>query len=134
MSKFLNEWSRSHNCGELRSEHIGQTAVLMGWVQNYRDHGGCIFVDLRDRYGITQVKFDPAVDTEAHEVADKLRSEWVIGVRGNVASRGSNENPNMATGSIELEASILEVFSQSNTPPFAISDDVDANESLRLTY
>jgi aspartyl-tRNA synthetase len=134
VSKFLNEWCRSHTCGELRSDHIGETVVLMGWVQKYRDHGGCIFVDLRDRYGITQVKFDPAVNPEAHQLADKLRSEWVIGVRGGVAGRGANENPSMATGHIELEAEVLEVFSESNTPPFAITDDVDANETLRLSY
>lgn len=134
MSNFLNEWSRSHTNGELRREHVGKSVVLMGWVQKYRDHGGCIFVDLRDRYGMTQIKFDPAVDAEAHREADRLRAEWVIAVRGVVSDRGANENTNMKTGKIEVEASFLEVFSEAKTPPFVISDKTEANETLRLTY
>ncbi len=134
MSQFLSQFKRTHTCGELRASHVGETAVLMGWVQNYRDHGGCIFVDLRDRFGITQVKFDPAVDADAHARADRLRAEWVVAVRGKVASRGSNTNPNLATGAIELEASQLEIFNSSKTPPFQISEHTDANENLRLKY
>jgi aspartyl-tRNA synthetase len=134
MGRFLAEWKRSHTCGELRDAHEGQTVILMGWVQGYRDHGGCVFVDLRDRFGLTQVKFDPAVSKDAHEAANKLRSEWVVGVRGKVTSRGSNANANMATGAIEVEASELEIFNNSKTPPFQISDRIDANELLRLKY
>jgi aspartyl-tRNA synthetase len=106
----------------------------MGWVQNNRDHGGCIFVDLRDRYGITQIRFDPAVDAEVHEAADRLRSEWVLGVRGTVVDRGGNENANLDTGAIELEVTDLEIFNRSETPPFQISDQCDAGENIRLQY
>jgi len=134
VSRFLNDHPRTHNCGELRREHVGQDVTVMGWVHNYRDHGGCIFVDLRDRYGLTQLKFDPAVDKGVHDLADRLRSEWVIGVRGKVADRGSNENPKMATGAIEVEAHQLEIFSRSKTPPFQIADEIDTNENLRLKY
>ena len=134
MSRFLSEWKRTHNCGELRRTNVGDIVVLMGWVQNYRDHGGCIFVDLRDRYGLTQVKFDPAVAAGINEEAGRLRSEWVCAVRGRVVGRGSNENPNMETGAVELEATEIEIFNASKTPPFAISDRTDANELLRLKY
>jgi aspartyl-tRNA synthetase len=134
VSKFLTEWKRTHSAGELRRADVGKTVVLMGWVQNYRDHGGCVFADLRDRFGLTQVKFDPAVDATAHRGADALRSEWVIGVRGRVADRGSNENPNLPTGAIEVEATDLEVFSQAETVPFPIADHIEANELLRLKY
>ncbi|MCB9736151.1 MAG: aspartate--tRNA ligase [Deltaproteobacteria bacterium] len=134
MSKFLKEWKRSHNCGELRRDDVGATVVLMGWVQNYRDHGGCIFVDLRDRYGLTQVKFDPAVAEALLAEADRLRPEWVIAVRGQVVDRGSNENQNLPTGAIEVEATELDIFNPSKTPPFPISDRADANENLRLKY
>ena len=133
-TRFLSEWKRTHTCGDLRREHVGDTVVLMGWVQNYRDHGGCIFVDLRDRYGLTQVKFDPAVDADAHAAADRLRSEWVIGVRGRVADRGSNANDKMATGGVEIESTEPEIFSASVTPPFPIADDVDTGEGIRLKY
>jgi len=134
VSRFLSEWKRTHDCGALRLEHAGETVVLMGWVQSYRDHGGCIFVDLRDRFGVTQVKFDPAVNQEAHAAADRLRPEWVAGVRGKVISRGTNTNPNMPTGAIEVEATELEIFNSSKTPPFPINDRIDANENLRLKY
>ena len=134
MSRFLSEWKRTHNCGELRRDHAGDTVVLMGWVQNYRDHGDIIFVDLRDRYGLTQVKFDPAVSQATHDEADRLRSEWVCAVRGKVVDRGTMENPNMDTGAIEVEATELEIFNPSKTPPFPISDRGDANEILRLKY
>lgn len=113
---------------------MGEVAVLMGWVQRHRDHGGCIFVDLRDRYGLTQVKFDPAVDADAHREADRLRSEWVIAVRGVVVDRGDNANPNMETGRVELEAAHLEVFNPSVTPPFQIEDALETGENLRLKY
>jgi len=134
VSRFLTEWKRTHDCGELRLANEGETVVVMGWVQSYRDHGGCIFVDLRDRFGVTQVKFDPAVNKEAHSAADKLRPEWVAGIRGKAISRGSNTNAKMPTGAIEIEASEIEIFNSSKTPPFPISDRIDANENLRLKY
>jgi len=134
VSKFISEWKRTRTCGELRRANVGETAVVMGWVQSYRDHGGCVFADLRDRFGVTQVKFDPAVATEAHGAADRLRAEWVIGVRGKVIDRGSNTNANMPTGEIEVEATDLAIFNTSKTPPFPLSDRSDANEILRLKY
>ncbi|MCC6625400.1 MAG: aspartate--tRNA ligase [Deltaproteobacteria bacterium] len=134
MSKFISEWKRTRTCGELRRANVGETAVVMGWVQSYRDHGGCVFVDLRDRFGVTQVKFDPAVSKEAHDAADRLRSEWVIGVRGVVIDRGTNTNTNMPTGEIEVEATDLAIFNTSKTPPFPLTDRSDANEILRLKY
>ena len=134
MTSFLQTWKRTHNCGELRRDHVGQTVVLMGWVQNNRDHGGCIFIDLRDRYGLTQVRFDPAVSAQVHEQADRLRSEWVIGVRGTVVDRGANENTNLATGAIELEVIELEIFNRSETPPFQISEKSETGENIRLQY
>ena len=106
----------------------------MGWVQNHRDHGGCIFVDLRDRYGLTQVKFDPAVDAGIHQGAERVRSEWVIAVRGRVVDRGTNANDKLATGAVEIEATHLEIFNAAKTPPFPISDRVEAGEVIRLKH
>ena len=107
MARFIDELKRTHTCGELREENIGQEIVLFGWVQNRRDHGGCIFIDLRDRDGLTQVVFDPeTTDKGAFETADKARSEWVLGIRGKVRDRGAKDdgtslrNPRLATGAI----------------------------------
>ncbi len=134
MSEFLQNYQRTHTCGELTKENIGQQVVLTGWVQSRRDHGGCIFVDLRDRYGITQVVFDPQIDTQAHQSAGDLRSEYVFGIVGRVRSRGSNINPKLKTGEIEIAVSKLEIFNSSKTPPFQIEDNIDTAESIRLTY
>lgn len=137
MARFIDELKRTHSCGELRQEHIGQEVVLFGWVQSRRDHGGCIFIDLRDRDGLTQVVFDPA---DAYPEADRARSEWVLGVRGKVRDRGqksdgtSLHNPNLATGAIEVLAEELVVFNEAQTPPFQIEDDIDTNEDKRLQY
>ena len=134
MASFLEQYQRTHGCGELRAEHEGQEVVLTGWVQNYRDLGGAVFIDLRDRGGITQIVFEPGIDAAAHDVADALRTEWCIGIVGKVRSRGGNANAKMATGAIEIAATKVEVFSKAETPPFAIEDDVDTNEALRLKY
>ncbi len=88
MAEFLKDLKRTHHCGDLREEHVGQTIVLMGWVQSYRDHGGTIFIDMRDRYGITQVRFDASVDADMAKAAERLRPEWTFGVQGTVVSRG----------------------------------------------
>ena len=111
MARFIDELKRTHSCGELREENIGQEVVLFGWVQSRRDHGGCIFIDLRDREGLTQIVFDPETGaTEAFEAADRARSEWVLGVRGEVRDRGTKDdgtslhNPRLATGAIEVIA------------------------------
>jgi aspartyl-tRNA synthetase len=134
MASFLEQYERSHGCGELRAEHVGQDVVLTGWVQTYRDLGGAVFIDLRDRGGLTQIVFDASLGAEAHKLARELRTEWCIGVAGKVRSRGSNTNDRMATGAIEVVATAIEVFSRAETTPFAIEDDVETNEALRLKY
>jgi aspartyl-tRNA synthetase len=135
MSEFLSRQSRTDTCGALRAGDVGRSAVLTGWVQTYRDFGGCVFIDLRDREGVTQLVFDPTFSSAAiHKLARDLRSEWCIGVVGEVRSRGGNVNDKMATGAVEVWVSELEVFSRAETPAFEISDDVDTNEALRLKY
>jgi aspartyl-tRNA synthetase len=121
-------------CGELREEHIGDEVTLFGWVSVYRDLGGMIFIDLRDRSGISQVRFDPDIGDEIFDAADSLRSEWCIGINGVVESRGENVNEEMPTGAVEVKATDLHVFSESETPPFLIREETDANEMLRLEY
>jgi aspartyl-tRNA synthetase len=113
---------------------LGESTVLMGWVHNRRDHGGAIFVDLRDRYGLTQVVFRPDVNGIAHRLAGELRSEYCIAVRGKVESRGENVNPKLPTGEIEVAAESLEIFSRADTPPFLVEDQIDTRESVRLQY
>ncbi|MEE3284918.1 MAG: aspartate--tRNA ligase, partial [Planctomycetota bacterium] len=125
---------RTHTCGELRADHIGQTITLGGWVQNYRDHRGLVFIDLRDRYGITQVVFNLSHDEQMQAVARALRSEDVIQVEGEVISRSENVNPKLATGEIEIKTTRLHVFSKSKTPPFEPSSTELPNEELRLKY
>ncbi|NOX55529.1 MAG: aspartate--tRNA ligase [Planctomycetes bacterium] len=125
---------RTHTCGELRPEHIGQKVTLCGWVQNYRDHRGLVFVDLRDRYGITQIVFNMAFDDEMQTVARSLRSEDVIQVTGEVVSRSGNVNPKLATGEIEVVARELVVLNRSKRPPFEPSSPDLPNEELRLRY
>ena len=132
--EFLRDLKRTHSCGELRGEHVGQEVVLMGWVHNRRDHGGCIFIDLRDRDGLTQIKFDPSVDEAAHAIAEAARGEFVIGIAGKVVSRGENINPKMATGEVEIAVHQATIFNRAKTPPFQIRDNLDTGEDLRLTY
>jgi aspartyl-tRNA synthetase len=104
MASFLEKYTRTHGCGELRAEHIGQDVVLTGWVQTYRDLGGAVFIDLRDRDGLTQIVFDAGNGDEMHKVARELRTEWCIGVAGKVRSRGTNANDRMSTGAIVIIA------------------------------
>ncbi len=125
---------RTHNNNELRSEHAGQTVILTGWVRSYRDHGGMVFIDLRDRAGITQIKFNPETDPEAHALARTLRNEDCIAIEGRVALRGENINPKHLTGEIEVEGRAVDLLSKSDPPPFEIDDGVKANEELRLQY
>jgi aspartyl-tRNA synthetase len=145
VARFVDELKRTHDCGALRASDVDSEVVLFGWVANRRDHGQLIFVDLRDRGGITQVVFDPATSTDAHALAENLRSEWVIGVRGRVRARGqqysskeqktvSAANPNLATGEIEVEVLEATVFNQSETPPFGLDDQIDTREEVRLQY
>ena len=126
---------RSHTCGELTSGALGQTATLCGWVNARRDHGGLIFVDLRDRYGLTQIVFHPEEGQEVFALAEAIRPEWVLKIQGVVVRRvAGTENAAMATGEIELRASSLEILSKAKTPPFEIDTDALVNEELRLEY
>jgi aspartyl-tRNA synthetase len=123
------------HCGSLRATDIGREVELYGWVARRRDHGGLIFIDLRDRWGAVQVVFNPSRAPEAHTTASELRSEYVVRVKGSVGSRPpSSENPRMATGAVEVTASELEVISVAKTPPFQIEDEVEADEATRLKY
>lgn len=130
------DYRRSHNCGILRPEHNNEEVTLSGWVHRRRDHGGLIFIDLRDRFGLTQLVFDPVVNPEAHKKAEQIRSEWVISIKGLVRPRQPGmANPNLATGGIEIEVKDLDVLSKAKTPPFSISDEtIDVNEEIRLKY
>src|SRR3989344_3566079 len=124
---------RTHNCGELTDEEINKKVSLCGWVQSRRDHGGVIFVDLRDRYGITQTVFNPGSTFFSN--AEKLRREDCIRVLGKVIKRKDGmENPNMNTGKIEIIAEDLEILSNSEVPPFEIDDNATINDELRLKY
>jgi len=126
---------RTNTCGELTKKQVGKKVTLCGWVNSRRDHGGIIFIDLRDRYGLTQIKFDPKISQKAWDEADKVRSEWVLKVKGNVLARPKDMiNPKMATGEIEVAIDNIEILSQSKTPPFEIDQDKNINEELRLKY
>jgi aspartyl-tRNA synthetase len=131
----LADWKRTHDCGSLRAGDIGREALLMGWVNSRRDLGNLIFIDLRDREGITQVVFDPNVDEESHAKARVLRNEWVLAVKGRVSPRlEGQENTKLSTGAIELKATAIKILNKSETPPFQVDGAVDASETLRLKY
>ena len=153
MSRFIDELKRTHRCGELRASDVGREVVLFGWVASRRDHGGCVFVDLRDRTGFSQIVFDPAYAQEtqwserkhtlpvaldealllgAHKLAEQVRTEWVIGIRGVVVSRGGNVNPKIATGEVEVIVLEATVFNKAETPAFDIADGIETREELRL--
>ncbi len=124
---------RTHNCGELRMSHVGEEVTLSGWVQISRDLGGLTFVDLRDRYGITQVVFNMDENAELCQQARKLGREFVVRIKGKVAER-SNKNANRPTGNIEIEASNLEILNASKVPPFTIENETDGGDDLRMKY
>jgi aspartyl-tRNA synthetase len=135
MTENWGDWSRTHSCGALRAEDAGGEVLLAGWVHSRRDHGGVLFIDLRDREGITQVVFSPEADATLHERATHLRGEWVIGVRGRVRPRPEGTvNSKIPTGAIEVLAGELRVLNPSATPPFPIEDQVTADESIRLRH
>jgi aspartyl-tRNA synthetase len=126
---------RTATCGELNADAVGREVTLAGWVNRRRDHGGLIFLDLRDRYGLTQIVCDPERSPEAHRVASEVRSEYVIQVSGTVVHRlPGTENPNLSTGDIEVAAQRIVILNPSRTTPFPISNDVQVDESLRLKY
>lgn len=145
VAKFIDDLKRTHRCGDLRIENVGNEVVLFGWVESRRDHGGLIFIDLRDRGGITQIVFDPERSPDAHKIAEQLRSEWCVGVRGTVRDRGlqknrktgemvSAHNPKLATGAIEVLIDDATVFNKSETPPFPIEESIDTREEIRLEH
>jgi aspartyl-tRNA synthetase len=145
VARFIDELKRSHRCGDLRADDVDKEVVLFGWVATRRDHGELIFVDLRDREGLTQIVFDPTTGPEAHALANSLRGEFCIGIKGKVRDRGlqkskktgeltSAHNPNLATGAIEVLVTEAVVFNKSETPPFQIRDDLDTREEIRLEH
>ena len=131
----LGDWKRSCYCGEPRAASVEQELTLVGWVHSRRDHGGVIFVDLRDRSGICQIVFNPEGDAASHEKAKQIRSEDVIAVRGILAKRSPETiNPDLPTGEVELKSRGLRLLNASQVPPFVIDDETDANENTRLKY
>lgn len=127
-------WKRTHTCGELTNRNEGEEVILNGWVATRRDLGGVIFIDLRDRYGITQIVFDET-NEKLHSMAEDLRTEYVIGVKGTVIPRSEETiNPKMFTGEIEVDVNDLIVYSEAETTPFEIKDDIATNEETRLIY
>ena len=131
----LEGWQRTHTCGDLNERHHGEKVLLMGWVHRRRDHGGLIFIDLRDRYGITQVVFDPACQEEAYQRAKELRGEYVIAVKGTVELRPEGmRNEKLATGAIEVAVDELKILNPAMTPPFGVDEPKEISEELRLKY
>ncbi len=126
---------RTHTCGELRTEDAGKEVTLAGWAHRRRDHGGLIFINLRDREGIMQVMFDPSRSQEAHQIASQVRSEYVLQITGQVVRRpAGQENPEMSTGEIEVLADTIKILNDARTPPFYIEDEASTDEALRLRY
>ncbi len=131
----LGNLRRTHHCNALGSADIGKEVTLMGWVLRRRDHGGVIFIDLRDREGITQVVFNPEVNPDVHARAHQLRSEWVLAVRGRVEGRpGDMANPKLVTGEIEVLVDELRILNASETPPFPLDEESDVSDTVRLQY
>ena len=126
---------RTTYCGSVTEEYIGQTVTLNGWVQKRRDLGGLIFIDLRDREGVVQIVFNPDFSEEALKIADKVRSEYVIQVKGQVTKRDEKSvNDKIKTGKVEVQVSSIEILNESETPPFSITDVNDIDENVRLKY
>ncbi|MCD4813823.1 aspartate--tRNA ligase [bacterium] len=133
--EFSMRFKRTHHCGELRKADVNKDIAVCGWVDTNRDHGGLIFIDLRDREGKTQLVFDPALSAEAHQTAAGLRSEFVILVKGKVTARSQEAiNPKLPTGEIEVRVEALQILNRAKTPPFQVSEEVEVSEDLRLKY
>ncbi len=126
---------RTHSCGELKAINENENVRLCGWVKSWRDHGGLLFIDLRDRFGVTQIVFNPEEDADLHLQAMALRTEFVIAVEGSVQLRPEGmKNVDMETGELEVHAKSLEVLNASKTPPFEIKDEIEVSEELKLKY
>lgn len=135
MGGELGELRRTHRCGELRREHASLQVVLMGWVHRRRDHGGLIFIDLRDREGMVQIALNPEVAADAHANASRLRGEYVVAVTGTVVERPAGAaNPNLATGDVEVVATELTILAEANPLPFVLDSDEEVSEALRFKY
>jgi aspartyl-tRNA synthetase len=135
VADLLGDMRRTHHCNQLGAEDVGKEVVLMGWVQRRRDHGGVIFIDLRDQQGLTQVVFNPEINPDVHAKAHDIRSEYVLGVRGTVEPRPDGMiNPNLATGAVEIMVSELRILNTAATPPFMIEESVDVSEAIRLKH
>ena len=126
---------RTHRCGELTKKQVGQSVVLNGWVQRWRDHGAVMFIDLRDRTGLTQVVFNAERNGAVHRAAHTLRSECVVSIAGQVMARpDESKNPNLPTGEIEVFVDEVEILNEAKTPPFVIEDEAEVTEAIRLKY
>jgi len=135
VTDLLGDMRRTHTCGELRKTDVDTQIVLMGWVQRRRDHGGVIFIDFRDKEGITQIVFNPEVNPAVHDKAQSIRSEYVLGIRGRVVARPDDMvNTKMATGEIEIIVDELKILSRAQTPAFQIEERIEASETIRLKY
>ena len=135
MTEGLGGWKRTHTCGVLRAADAGRTVTLMGWVHRRRDHGGLIFLDLRDRTGRTQCVFNPATSPAAHARAETVRGEFVLAVRGTVGRRpAGTDNPKLATGEVEVQAGEVRILNEARALPFPIEDEVGVDELVRLQY
>ena len=131
----LGTMRRTHTCNQLGPDHVDQEVVLMGWILRRRDHGGVIFIDLRDRWGITQIVFNPEFNEEVHQKAHQLRSEWVLAIRGTVFRRPADmENTKLVTGAVEILVSELRILNSSETPPFPLDEETEVSDNLRLQY
>ncbi|HUT84004.1 MAG TPA: OB-fold nucleic acid binding domain-containing protein, partial [Thermodesulfobacteriota bacterium] len=135
MVELLGNLRRTCYCGEVGTHQIGQEITLMGWVHRRRDHGGLIFIDLRDREGLVQVVFNPEVNPHVLDKARSLRSEYVIAVKGTVSKRPpGTENPELRTGAVEVLVHELSILNESKTPPFEFSERIEIAENVRLKY
>jgi aspartyl-tRNA synthetase len=135
MGEELGGLRRTHRCGELRREHASRQVVLMGWVHRRRDHGGLIFIDLRDREGLVQIVFNPRVAADAHASASRLRSEYVVAITGTVGERpAGSTNPHLATGDVEVVATDLTILAEANPLPFVLDSDEEVSDALRFKY
>ena len=131
----MGDLKRTHLCNDLGQENIGEEVILMGWVLRRRDHGGVIFIDLRDRYGITQIVFNPELNEEVHAKAHGLRSEWVLAITGKVDQRPDGMvNSKLKTGAIEVRVDELRILNKSKTPPFPLDEETEISDNLRLKY
>ncbi len=135
MLELIGDWVRSDYCGVITTEDEGHEVTLMGWVQSHRDHGGVIFLDLRDREGLVQIVCNPEVSKDVHTKAEAVRDEWVIAIKGKVAKRTDETiNPNLKTGEVEVFADELRVLNTSNVLPFLIEDEINVDEFIRMKY